>query len=75
MPPWVWGVLFRVIALFNCSEVDQFLHDEQVGEWHSYVFGERSNILLSFVAKTALAWQVYVGPVRVTLRGWAGGAG
>jgi hypothetical protein len=44
--------------------VNQFLQDKQVGKWRGYVFGERGYIVLSFVAKTALVWQVYFGTVR-----------
>lgn len=64
VPPWVWGILFSVFALFNCFAVNQFLQYRQVGRWRSYVFGERGYIVLSFVAKTALVWQVYFGTVR-----------
>ncbi len=64
VPPWVWGILFSVFALFNCFAVNQFLQYKQVGKWRSYVFGERGYIVLSFVAKTALVWQVYFGTVR-----------
>jgi len=64
VPPWVWGILFSVFALFNCFAVNQFLQYRQVGKWRSYVFGERGYIVLSFVAKTALVWQVYFGTVR-----------
>jgi hypothetical protein len=64
VPPWVWGILFSVFALFNCFAVNQFLQYKQVGKWRNYVFGERSYIVLSFVAKSALVWQVYSGTVR-----------
>ena len=64
VPPWVWAIMFSVFALFNCFAVNQFLQYKQVGKWRSYVFGERGYIVLSFVAKTALVWQVYFGTVR-----------
>lgn len=51
-------------ALFNCFAIDQFLQYKQVGKWRSYEFGERGYIVLSFVAKTALVWQIYFGTVR-----------
>ncbi len=31
------------------------------GKWKDYLFGERVYIILSLVAKTALAWQVWAG--------------
>jgi hypothetical protein len=64
VPAWVWAIMFSVFALFNCFAVNQFLQYKQVGLWRNYVFGERGYIVLSFVAKTALVWQVYFGTVR-----------
>jgi hypothetical protein len=32
-----------------------------VGRWRSYLFGERTYFVLSLVAKSALAWQVFAG--------------
>jgi len=29
--------------------------------WKNYLFGERMFIVLSLVAKTALAWQIFAG--------------
>jgi hypothetical protein len=36
----------------------------EIGRWKSYYFGEKMYIVLSLVAKTALAWQVYFGTLR-----------
>jgi hypothetical protein len=30
-----------------------------VGKWKSYVYGEKVYIVLSLVAKTLLAWQIF----------------
>jgi hypothetical protein len=30
-----------------------------VGKWTDYVHGERAYIVLSFVAKSVLAWQIF----------------
>jgi hypothetical protein len=35
------------------------LQYRQVGPWRSYIFGERSYIVVSLVAKSLLAWQVF----------------
>jgi hypothetical protein len=40
------------------------LQYRQVGAWHSYLYGERAYIVLSLVAKSALAWQVFAGTLR-----------
>jgi hypothetical protein len=37
------------------------LQYRQVGPWRPYPFGEYVYVLLSLVAKSALAWQVFAG--------------
>lgn len=64
VPTWVWVLFISVFALFNCFAVNQFLQYRGVGRWRDYVFGEGVYIGLSFVAKTALMWQIYFGTVR-----------
>jgi hypothetical protein len=36
------------------------LQYKQVGRWRSYLYGEKTYIVLSLVAKSLLAWQVFV---------------
>ena len=64
VPPWVWGIFISVFVLFNAFAVNQFLQYKAVGKWRSYVFGEGAYIALSFVAKSALMWQVFFGTSR-----------
>lgn len=64
VPAWVWGLFISVFVMFNCFAVNQFLQYRGVGRWRSYVFGEGVYIVLSFLAKTILVWQVYFGTVR-----------
>ena len=64
VPTWVWALFISVFVMFNCFAVNQYLQYRGVGPWRSYVFGERVYIVLSFVAKTILVWQVYFGTVR-----------
>jgi Heliorhodopsin len=33
----------------------------RIGRWRSYLFGERAYLVLSLVAKSALAWRVFAG--------------
>jgi hypothetical protein len=40
------------------------LQYKKVGPWKDYLFGERMYIVLSLLAKTALAWQIWVGTLR-----------
>ena len=64
VPVWVWVILFSIFALFNCFAINQFLQYKQIGKWSNYVFGEKTFIALSFIAKTALLWQIHFGTVR-----------
>ena len=34
------------------------------GKWADYLYGERMYIILSLVAKSLLAWQVFAGTLR-----------
>jgi hypothetical protein len=40
------------------------LQYKQVGKWKDYLYGEKVYIILSLVAKTLLAWQVFIGTLR-----------
>ncbi len=64
VPTWVWALFISVFVLFNCFAINQFLQYRGRGRWRDYVFGEGVYIALSFVAKTALMWQIYFGTVR-----------
>jgi hypothetical protein len=37
------------------------LQYRRVGSWASYLFGEKTYLVLSLVAKSLLAWQIYGG--------------
>jgi hypothetical protein len=47
--------------LFNCFAIVQWLQYRAKGKWADYLYGERRYIVLSFVAKSLLAWQVFAG--------------
>jgi hypothetical protein len=40
------------------------LQYKKVGPWKNYLYGERAYIILSLVAKSLLAWQVWAGTLR-----------
>lgn len=46
---------------FNTFAINMFLQYKQVGKWKNYEYGERVYIVLSLVAKTALAWILVLG--------------
>ena len=58
-PGFVYGIFFSLFLLFNCFAVNQWLQYKQVGKWSDYLFGERTYITLSLVAKSLLAWQIF----------------
>jgi hypothetical protein len=39
----------------------QYWQYKQKGKWSDYLYGERAYIILSLVAKSALAWQIFSG--------------
>jgi hypothetical protein len=64
VPSFVYGILASLFVFYNVFAVNMFLQYRQVGPWREYLFGERVYILLSLLAKSALAWQVFGGTLR-----------
>ncbi len=60
-PTFVYMILFFYFILFNVFAVNMVLQYKGVGRWKDYLYGERVYIILSFVAKTMLAWLVFIG--------------
>jgi len=50
-----------LFLFFNIFALNQWLQYRAHGRWSDYLFGERIYILLSLVAKSLLAWQVFGG--------------
>ena len=61
IPGFVIGIIISLFVFFNTFALVQWLQYKQVGKWRDYLRGERSYILLSLIAKTALAWQIFSG--------------
>ncbi len=64
VPDFVWAILASIFVFFNIFALNMLLQYKKVGRWKDYLFGERVYILLSLVAKTLLAWQVFAGILR-----------
>ncbi len=60
VPGFVYGIFVSLFVLFNCFAVNQVLQYRGVGRWRTYAFGETVYVWLSLIAKSALAWQVFV---------------
>ena len=61
MPGFVWGIIVSLFVFFNGFAIVQWLQYRAKGKWADYLRGERTYIVLSLVAKTLLAWQVFSG--------------
>lgn len=60
--PWfVWAIIGTYFVAFNTFPVNMILQYLKVGKWKNYLYGERTYIVLSLVAKSVLAWLVLFG--------------
>jgi hypothetical protein len=64
IPGFVYVILVSIFVFFNCFAINMFLQYKQIGPWKNYLFGEKIYIILSLVAKSALAWQIFAGTLR-----------
>jgi len=60
-PGFVYGIVVSLFILFNCFAIVQWKQYKARGKWANYLHGERIYIVLSLVAKSVLAWQVFSG--------------
>jgi hypothetical protein len=63
-PTFVYWILGSIFVLFNCFAINMYLQYKKIGKWADYMYGERVYIILSLVAKSLLAWQVFFGSLR-----------
>lgn len=61
VPPFVYGIVVSLFLLFNCFALNQWLQYRKRGRFADYLYGEKVYLVLSLVAKSALAWQIYAG--------------
>ncbi len=63
--PWfVWTIVGAYFVTFNTFPVNMILQYKKVGKWRDYIYGERTYIVLSLVAKSILAWLVLFGAMQ-----------
>jgi hypothetical protein len=63
-PDFVYGIFISLAILFNSFAINMVLQYRKKGKWKDYLYGERMYVILSLVAKSALAWQVFAGTLR-----------
>ena len=55
------SIFLSLFILWASFGVNQWLQYHEVGPWSDYLYGEQTYLVLSLVAKTALAWQIVAG--------------
>ncbi len=61
VPGFVYGIIVSLFIFFMSFALNQWLQYRQIGRWANYAYGEKAYLVLSLVAKTALAWQIFGG--------------
>ena len=61
VPGFVYGIVIAQFLLFFSFGLNQWLQYREVGPWSDYALGEKSYLVLSLVAKSLLAWQIFAG--------------
>ncbi len=58
-PGFVYGIVVSLFVFFNCFALVQYKQYRAKGKWANYLRGEKAYVILSFVAKSLLAWQIF----------------
>ncbi len=61
VPGFVYGIVISEAIFFFSFGLNQWLQYKQIGKWTDYAFGEKTYLVLSLVAKSLLAWQIFGG--------------
>ncbi|RTK94429.1 hypothetical protein EKI60_03540 [Candidatus Saccharibacteria bacterium] len=64
IPTFVYFIYGSLFVFFGSFAVNMYLQYKKTGKWSNYLYGERTYMVLSLVAKSALAWQVFAGALR-----------
>lgn len=64
IPDFVYYIYVSIFLFFNSFAVNMVLQYKKIGKWKDYLYGEKVYIILSLVAKSLLAWQVFGGTLR-----------
>ncbi len=64
IPDFVLYIYISIAFFFNIFAINMILQYKKLGPWKDYLYGERFYIILSLVAKSLLAWQVFAGTLR-----------
>ncbi len=64
IPAFVYVIIASLFISFNIFAITMVLQYRKVGRWSDYLYGEKTYMVLSLVAKSLLAWQVWSGTLR-----------
>jgi len=64
VPDFVIAIYVSIAILFNLFAFNMVLQYRETWKWEDYLYGERAYVVLSLVAKSLLAWQVYFGALN-----------
>ena len=61
VPGFVYAIYVSLFVCFNCFAVNQWLQYRRRGRFADPLFAEKVYLVLSLVAKSLLAWQIFAG--------------
>lgn len=64
IPVFVIAIYVSLFISFNVFALNMVAQYARIGRWRDYLYGERVYMILSLVAKSLLAWQVFSGTLR-----------
>jgi len=64
IPAFVYVIVATLFVSFNIFAITMVLQYRKIGIWRDYLVGEKTYMVMSLVAKTLLAWQVFSGTLR-----------
>lgn len=64
IPGFVYVIIASLFVAFNIFAITMVLQYRKVGRWKNYLAGEKTYMVMSLVAKSLLAWQVWSGTLR-----------
>lgn len=64
IPAFVYVIVGTLFVTFNIFAITMVLQYRKIGPWRDYLVGEKTYMVMSLVAKSLLAWQVFSGTLR-----------
>jgi Heliorhodopsin len=64
IPAFVYVIIGSLFVAFNIFAITMVLQYRKIGRWRDYLVGEKTYMVMSLVAKSLLAWQVWSGTLR-----------